>query len=63
MSWSRDGHLVVSQSVPGHQFDVVLYDVAAKRALPRVATPANETQGVLSPSAHALVYVSNESGP
>jgi serine/threonine protein kinase len=62
--WSRDGRLVLFQSLsPNTQFDVWALPLSGEgKPYPVVATPADDRSGAFSPDGRWIAYASNESG-
>ena len=62
--WSRDGRfLIYSARSPKTQSDLWMLPMTGdKKPLPLDQSPANESQGIVSPDGRWLAYVSDESG-
>jgi Tol biopolymer transport system component len=61
-AWTPAGNQVLAVDMPNSGgTDVVLYSMDGKK-VPFIATPANETNGQISPDGKWVIYASNESG-
>jgi dipeptidyl aminopeptidase/acylaminoacyl peptidase len=64
LSWSPDGKLILLrvQDPKSGGLDLWIFNATDRKARPLIATPAEESDGAISPDGKWLAYSSNESG-